>query len=208
MLPSQVPWAVLFRVVAVCGAVVPGPCTFDTHREFDCSLGELCPRNFACADDGFCKSADIACADGETRCAYPGVDRVAICVADEDLSSSKTHCGGCFQRCLGAGTCNDGVCEGAPADGRCLRSRGNFDCAGGAGCVDDGNGDDGVCRTGAVGDAGTLEACKSGDDCEDGLCSHGLCTLTCDFGCPAGTACDDTAVPGGLCIPVADDACG
>ena len=82
----------------VCGAFVPGPCNFDPQRKFDCSLGDPCERNFACADDGYCKSADIACLDGETRCEYPGLDRVGICVKAEDTLTSKTHCSLCFTR--------------------------------------------------------------------------------------------------------------
>ena len=51
----------LLGVVLVCGAFVPGPCSFDPHRDFDCSLGEPCAEKFACAADGYCKSADVAC---------------------------------------------------------------------------------------------------------------------------------------------------
>ncbi len=194
----------LVGALAVCGAFIPGPCTFDPHREFDCSLGDPCGRNFACADDGYCKSADVACLDGETRCEYPDRPRVGICVKDEDFQSSKTHCGTCFTICRGAGTCVDGLCQGEPADGRCVLSRGNTDCAAGQHCADDGDGDDeGDCKSGA-GAGGVFDGCDTGADCASGLCAGGACTNTCDFGCALGATCDDAAVPGGLCVP--DDA--
>ncbi len=198
---------VLWAALAVCGAVVPGPCTFDPQRRYDCALGDPCERNFACAADGYCKSADIACGDGEERCEYPGLERVGICVRVEDLASSKTHCGACFDRCLGAGVCDGGVCTGAPAAGRCVLARGNFDCAGGVACVDDGDGDgEGDC-TGSAGPGGVLEACATGADCADGLCVDGACTRTCDFGCPLGTVCDDDGAPGGVCVLGDDEVC-
>ena len=55
----------LLGLVLVCGAIVPGPCTFDRQSKWDCSPGKACPTNFACAKDGYCKSADIACTDDE-----------------------------------------------------------------------------------------------------------------------------------------------
>lgn len=198
----------LLGLAFVCGAFVPGPCTFDAQREFDCSLGDPCARNFACADDGYCKSADIACLDGEARCEYPGLERVAICVKEEDLLTSKTHCGACFTRCLGAGSCGDGTCEGAPAASRCLRSRGNFDCNAGDACVGDTTGaDEGVCAQGAAGVGRILDGCARESDCEGGLCVQGVCTRTCDFGCAFATACDAEAAPGGVCVPIDDEVC-
>lgn len=196
------PWHLLLGAALACGAFIPGPCNFDPQRRFDCNLADPCEENFACAADSYCKSADIACLESETRCEYPGLERVGLCVPDEDFASSKTHCGGCFARCLGGGACVEGACQGAPADGRCLLSRGSFDCGEGEGCVDDGDDDDeGDCKAGADGPGRLLEACESGDDCEGGLCDGGLCTSPCDFGCTVGTECDEDAIPGGLCVP-------
>ncbi|MCC7070053.1 MAG: hypothetical protein IT383_01950 [Deltaproteobacteria bacterium] len=198
---------VLLGALLVCGAVVPGPCTFDPQRGYDCALGDPCERNFACAADGYCKSADIACADGEERCEYPGLDRVGICVRVEELERSKTHCGGCFARCLGDGTCSDGRCTGAPAAGRCVLARGNFDCSAGSACADDGDGDDVGDCTGAPGTASVLAPCTSGAECSDGLCVNEVCTRTCDFGCPLGTVCDDEGAPGGVCVLSDEELC-
>jgi hypothetical protein len=201
------PWQLLVGVVGVCGAFVPGPCTFDPQRRFDCNLSDPCEENFACARDGYCKSADIACIDGETRCAYPGLTRVGLCVPDGAFGTSKTHCGSCFARCLGAGECVDGRCLGAPAAGRCLLARGHFDCLEGERCAEDPDGvgvadGEGRCVVGGEGPGRLLEACANGADCRAGLCERGLCTSTCDFGCPLGTECDEARVPGGLCVPL------
>lgn len=199
-------WQLLFWVAA-CGAVVPGPCSFSPDPRFECGSGDPCPRNFACAivDEasgrGFCKSADIACGDGETLCEVPGLSRVGQCVRDEDFETSATHCGGCFARCRGGVRCEGGACLDEPEDGACVAARGNFDCHAGEGCVD------GVCVGGVAGAGVALDACTSGADCDGGLCEEGLCTRPCDFGCPAGTTCDDDAIPGGLCVPRADS-CG
>ena len=212
------PWSTVFvGVVVVCGAFVPGPCSFDPQRKFDCSLGAPCERNFACADDGYCKSADVACLDGEQRCEVPDHARVGLCVKDEDLATSKTHCGACFAHCLGKGECKNGECTGAPAAGRCILSRGHFDCAAaGLVCVDDGNGDDeGDCAAGTPGKGALLAACKEARDCASGICAVtgagadgvGVCTSTCDFGCAFGTQCDDSLAPGGVCVPVNGEVC-
>lgn len=202
------PWHVLLGVLLVCGAVVPGPCSFNPQREWDCSLADACPERFACAHDGYCKSADIACTDDEERCTVPGLRRVGLCVPKEELQSSKVHCGGCFARCKGVGVCTDGVCQGAPEDGHCSRARGHFDCPTGDACVDDGDGDDdGICKDGAAGTRKTLAACSKDSQCEGGLCSEGLCTRPCDFGCPRGTSCADDAIPGGLCVPDDGEQC-
>lgn len=215
------PWsAVWFGVVAVCGAFVPGPCTFDPQRRFDCSLGAPCERNFACADDGYCKSADVACLDGEQRCEVPDRERVGLCVKDEELATSKTHCGACFAHCLGKGVCTDGQCTGAPSAGRCILSRGHFDCAAGSVCVDDGiadgvDPDEGDCRAGTPGKGALLAACREARDCASGICvvidgavdGVGQCSSTCDFGCVFGTACDASKAPGGVCVPVSGDVC-
>jgi hypothetical protein len=96
---------------------------------------------------------------------------------------------------------------GAPAQGACVRSRGNFDCPSGQQCSDDGDGDDdGVCEGGA-GDGGTLDECDDDDDCDGGLCEDDVCTRPCDFGCPFGTRCDDDEIAGGLCVLDDDEVC-
>lgn len=134
---------------------------------------------------------------------------MGICVPEAELPSSKTHCGARFVRCLGAGVCTDGACEGTPAPGRCVLSRGNFDCPGGQGCVEDADPNDGEgdCVEGALGDGKSGEGCDRGEDCEGGLCVDGLCARPCDFGCPLGTTCDDEAIPGGLCVPSDEELC-
>lgn len=202
-------WHVAWAALLVCGAVIPGPCTFDPQREWDCRLGEACPENFACAADGFCKSADVACSADEERCVVPGLARVGHCVPRADFSSSKTHCGACFARCEGAGVCEEGICTGAPPDGACVRARGNFDCGSGDVCADDGDGDEvGLCEAGGAGTRRSGEACDEAADCEGGLCVEGACSRPCDFGCPFGSVCDDDAIPGGLCAPGGDEVCG
>jgi hypothetical protein len=214
-------WNVLFVVVLACGAIVPGPCTFHPQREWDCGLGDACPERFACAADGYCKSADIACnQDDEERCEVPGLTKVGLCVRKDEFPASKSHCGACFERCLGAGVCEDGTCNGAPTEGQCVRARGNFDCKGGARCKTPANpndlddGADGVCVAGEAGNGRVMDACSGDDDCEGGLCVEAggdlegkVCTRTCDFGCPLGTECDEDEVPGGLCVPTGDEVC-
>jgi hypothetical protein len=213
-------WQILGLVLA-CGAIVPGPCTFDPEREWDCSLGDPCPERFACAADGYCKSADIACTEDEERCEVPGLTKVGHCVPKDELTSSKTHCGVCFERCLGEGRCEEGVCVGAPAEGECVRARGNFDCKSGARCERSDDDEDaeaglGVCVAGEAGSKETLEECDDDDDCEGGLCvddelegdgSGKVCTRPCDFGCPLGTECDKDKIPGGLCKPTGEEVC-
>ncbi|HEY4222228.1 MAG TPA: hypothetical protein VGO62_12820 [Myxococcota bacterium] len=208
------PSLALFGALAICGAFVPGPCTFDPERRYDCSLGDPCDKDFACADDGYCKSADVACLDGEQRCEYPDIERVGFCVKTADLRTSKSHCGGCFLGCRGAGTCVDGACTGEPPAGRCVQARGNFDCAANELCVDDGG--DGGDDTGACvalagahkrGDGALGAACKAGSDCAGGLCAHHVCTSPCDFGCALGFTCDDDAGPGGVCVDSGDEIC-
>jgi hypothetical protein len=192
---------VMFGVVMACGAFVPGPCNFDPRRDFDCNNAEHCDENFACAVDGYCKSADVACLDGEGRCEVPGLERVGVCVLEEDLQTSKVHCGGCFTRCLGAGTCIDGACEGAPAAGACLVERGHFDCP------DDQVCDAGTCVDGERGDGDVRDACDSDADCRGGLCVDDVCTAPCDFGCAFGFTCDEAAIAGGLCVADDDEVC-
>lgn len=202
-----------FGLVLVCGAVIPGPCTFVPDPRWDCSLGDVCPEGFACAQDGFCKSADVACADDETLCAYPGLEEVAICVADDDFATSTAHCGGCFERCRGGASCVAGACVDEPEAGRCLRARGHFDCAGGLVCQADDldeklNGEPlGTCVSGSGGDVGLYGRCETNDDCVDGLCVDGVCGRPCDIGCPAFSVCDDDAIPGGLCRLDEADTC-
>lgn len=207
--------------VAVCGAVVPGPCGYAPDPAFDCSSGDPCPKNMACvivddgSDDGgvergFCRSADIACDDGAVLCVVPGLERSGLCVDESDFDTSSTHCGDCFARCRGGASCVDGACVDEPADGACLLERGNFDCKAGQGCqADDDDKDDdlGACVDDAAGSGATLAGCDDGGDCDGGLCTGGVCSRPCDFGCPPGTACDDDAIAGGLCVPVADEGC-
>jgi hypothetical protein len=194
-------------VVAACGAVIPGPCSYLPDPAFDCSAGDPCGENLACVvvdDDsgrGFCRSADIACGDDSVLCAVPGLERSGVCVDVADLETSSTHCGACFARCRGGAACVSGACVDEVEDGACVDARGNFDCAGGEGCVD------GVCVSGAAGAGATGAVCVDGADCDGGLCSDGVCTRPCDFGCPPGTACDAGAIPGGLCTPVPDVGC-
>ncbi len=201
------PWHLMTLVAMACGAVIPGPCSFAPDQRWDCSLGDPCPEGFACAQDGFCKSADIACGDGERLCSYESLERVGICVSDDEFSSSTAHCGDCFNRCHGGGGCEDGVCVGGVDAGACVVARGHYDCPGGEVCVDDDDDDDGVgaCVAGSFGAGGTFGDCDSGDDCEGGLCAYGVCSRPCDIGCPAFMICDDDAIPGGLCVP-SDDA--
>jgi len=208
VIPSWLP----FVILAVCGAVVPGPCSYSPDPAFDCSSGDPCGENLACvivdegSDRGFCRSADIACEDGALLCAVPGLDRSGLCVEESAFQTSSTHCGDCFARCRGGAVCEDGVCQDTLAEGACLPERGNFDCTAGQGGTptDD---DSGVCEDGTAGNKGTLDACASGADCDGGLCVDGVCTRPCDFGCPPGTACDADAIAGGLCTPVADAGC-
>lgn len=194
-----------FVVVAVCGAVVPGPCAYAPDPAYDCSAGDPCGTNMACVivdgERGFCRSADIACDDGATLCSVPGLERSGVCVDDGDFATSSTHCGDCFQRCRGGASCVDGACVDEVADGKCVVERGNFDCNAGEGCRE------GVCVEGAAGAGATLEGCDDGDDCDGGLCAGGVCTRPCDFGCPPATACDVDAIPGGLCVPVEEPGC-
>jgi hypothetical protein len=195
----------LLTVALVCGAVVPGPCSYEPDGRWECSLGDPCPETFACAKDGYCKSADIACADDEALCAYDGLDAIGICVNEAAFQTDSAHCGGCFARCRGGVTCEAGACIDEPAAGRCVLARGNFDCQGGEGCVDDGGGAIGRCERGALGQRRVFEDCDDGSDCEGGLCDGGVCTRPCDFGCPADTVCDADAIPGGLCTPLPPD---
>ncbi len=199
----------LLLVVLVCGAIVPGPCNFDPQREWDCSLAEPCPQDFACAADGYCKSADIACRDDEQQCPVPGLSHVGLCVKIDAMRVSKVHCGGCFNRCLGAGACEDGVCLDAPEVGSCVVARGNFDCGDADSCVADGDGaSTGSCRGGARGDAAFGVACAADSTCDGALCEGGTCTQPCDFGCPRGTACDNSNdVLGGLCRSTGEEVC-
>ena len=203
------PWHLFTILAMACGAVVPGPCSFQPDPQWDCSLGDPCAEGFACASDGFCKSADIACGDDETLCTYASLDRVGICVADVDFDSASAHCGGCFQRCRGGAVCEDGACVDEPAAGVCVPPRGHFDCPAGQGCQAD-NDVAGHCDASVVvGDGGAFAGCDSGADCEGGLCTDGVCTRPCDIGCPAFMVCDDGAIPGGLCVPApADERCG
>ncbi|MDP2343717.1 MAG: hypothetical protein Q8O67_22350 [Deltaproteobacteria bacterium] len=202
-------WPVVVVVVAVCGAVVPGPCGYAPDPAFDCSAGDPCARNLACVlvdpsspdSRGFCRSADVACEDGELLCAVPGLDRSGLCVPEEQLSTSSTHCGDCFARCRGGAQCVDGACVDEPVEGACVIERGNFDCGAGEGCVD------GACVDDAAGPGGILAACEDGGDCDGGLCVEGVCSRPCDFGCAPTTACDDDAIPGGLCVPVPESGC-
>ena len=205
-------WPVVV-VVAVCGAVVPGPCGYAPDPAFDCSAGDPCARNMACVlvdpsspdSRGFCRSADVACEDGELLCAVPGLDRSGLCVPEAQLSSSSTHCGGCFSRCRGGAACIEGACVDEPAPDTCLIERGNFDCGAGAACKA------GVCVDDAAGKGRILQACADGDDCDGGLCAQGprgsICTRPCDFGCAPTTVCDDDAIAGGLCVPVPEVGC-
>ena len=205
------PWHLFSVVVMVCGAVVPGPCSFTPDPRWDCSLGDPCPSGFACASDGHCKSADVACADDELLCRYPGLDEVGVCVATTATADSVAHCGGCFQRCRGGGACVDGACVEEPAIGACIVARGHFDCPAGEVCEDDDDGDVliGRCVAKAAGPGRVFEGCDVNDDCDGGLCHEGLCTRPCDVGCPAFSTCDDDAIPGGLCLPLPDEArCG
>jgi hypothetical protein len=204
------PWHVLTMVAMVCGAVVPGPCTFVPDPRWDCSLGDPCPSGFACAADGHCKSADVACADDETLCRYPTIDEVGLCVANDAMASSSAHCGACFEGCRGGAACVEGRCVDEPAPGTCVRARGHFDCPGGEACDDEGDGDDvGHCVARALGSGRVFDGCDDGSDCDGGLCHEGLCTRPCDVGCPAFSVCDEDAIPGGLCVPLSDDArCG
>ncbi len=218
MIPTA--WLPTF-VLAVCGAVIPGPCGYAPDPAFDCSSGDPCPRNLACvivdddSDRGFCRSADIACDDGSVLCAVPGLDRSGLCVDEADFLRSSAHCGDCFARCRGGASCVDGACLDEPAAGTCLLARGNFDCRAGQGCRgaaadnadNDNEHDVGACVDGAAGAGATLAGCDDGDDCDGGLCAGGVCTRPCDFGCPPGTACEVGGVPGGLCVPVAVDGC-
>lgn len=214
MTPLALVLRVLLGLALACGAVVPGPCTFDPRRDFDCNLAEPCDENFACAVDGFCKSADIACLDGQARCEVPAAgaapgERVGLCVAEEDFATSKSHCGLCFQHCLGAGTCVEGACVGAPPAGECLPERGHFDCSQSEQC------EDGRCLDGERGRAGLGEACEQNRDCQGGLCVDGgpaqrdgrVCSSPCDFGCAFGFFCDQGGAPGGLCVPREDEVC-
>lgn len=201
------PWHVVTMVAMVCGAVVPGPCSFVPDPRWDCSLGDPCPSGFACAADGHCKSADIACADDETLCTYPTLAEVGLCVSTAAMATSSAHCGACFARCRGGSSCVDGRCVDEPAPGACVRARGHFDCPGGEVCEDDDDGDDfGRCVAKAVGAGRVFDGCDDGVDCDGGLCHEGLCTRPCDVGCPAFSTCDDDAIPGGLCVPQPDEA--
>ena len=176
-------------------AMIPGPCTFNPSREWNCDLGNPCPENFACADDGFCKSADVACDDEETLCSLEDRERVGHCVERASFDTDRVHCGSCFNRCEGAATCVDGACVGEPEAGACVAARGNYDCAQGDSCVDD------VCTDGE-GPGPLLSLCDDATDCAGGLCERGVCTQPCDFGCPFGYRCDEGAIPGGICAPV------
>lgn len=217
MIPTS--W-IPFVVVAVCGAVVPGPCGYAPDPAYDCSAGDPCGVNMACVivDDGgdgsagrgFCRSADIACEDRQTLCTVPGLERSGVCVDDDEFATSSTHCGDCFQRCRGAAECVDGACVDEIAQGLCVPARGNFDCTAGEGCTAEGEG--GVCKEGAAGAGKTLDACDDGGDCDGGLCAfsaagQGVCTRPCDFGCPPTTTCEADAIPGGLCVPVEAEGC-
>jgi hypothetical protein len=202
-------WPFIVVVVSVCGAVIPGPCGYAPDPAFDCSAGDPCARNLACVlvdpsdpgSRGFCRSADVACEDGQQLCAVPGLDRSGLCVPEEQFSTSSTHCGECFARCRGGSACVDGACVDEPAEDACVIERGNFDCGAGEGCVD------GVCVDDAAGPGGILAPCDDGDDCDGGLCTQGVCTRPCDFGCAPGTECDDAAIPGGLCVPAPETGC-
>lgn len=202
------PWHALTAVAMVCGAVVPGPCGFNPDPRWDCSLGDPCPSGFACADDGFCKSADVACGSGQALCEYAALDDVGICVDEAAFASDPAHCGGCFQRCRGGAVCTDGVCDGEPAAGACLTARGHYDCPGGDVCVDDDGDGVGACVAGDGGPAGTFDGCDDGDDCAGGLCHDGLCTRPCDIGCPAASVCSSGAGTGGVCIVEAEACSG
>jgi MYXO-CTERM domain-containing protein len=182
-------------------AMVPGPCAFDPGREWDCDLGNPCPENFACANDGFCKSADIACEGDEVLCSYDGLERVGLCISRAGFDTDPSHCGGCFERCTGGAACVDGACVDEPPAGECVPERGNYDCAEGSRC------EDGDCVEGGEGPNGILLPCEGDDDCAGGLCARGVCTQPCDFGCPFGFTCDAEAIPGGVCAPTscADD---
>jgi hypothetical protein len=204
------PWHMLTMVAMVCGAVVPGPCTFVPDPRWDCSLGDPCPSGFACAADGYCKSADVACADDEALCAHPGLEQVGLCVPTTAMADSVAHCGGCFARCRGGAACVDGACVDEIAPGVCVLSRGHFDCPAGEVCDDDGDDDDvGRCVVKAAGAGRVFEGCDDGADCDGGLCHEGLCTRPCDVGCPSFSICDNNGTPGGRCVPLPDEArCG
>lgn len=201
-------WQILTAVLMVCGAVVPGPCSFVPDQQWDCSLGDPCAEGFACANDGYCKSADVACADNERLCTYPSLDRVAICVDERDLDTDPAHCGDCFNRCRGAAQCVDGACVDEIPEGRCVLARGHFDCAGGEVCQGAAKDDvEGTCVGATAGAGRVFEGCDSGDDCDGGLCVDQICGRPCDFGCPAFSVCDESAIPGGLCRLDTTDTC-
>lgn len=182
----------LFVLFLVSFAMVGGPCAFDNAREFDCDAVNVCPQAFACTNLGFCQSADTACRSGiEVLCANPEFEQVGECVPRESFENNALHCGGCFNRCRGDATCVEGECVDEPAEGACVASRGNDDCAAEQACVD------GLCVANARGEIEDYASCSEGGECSSGLCSEGVCVRACRDACAFGYECD-----AGVCAPL------
>jgi MYXO-CTERM domain-containing protein len=171
-------------------------------------------------EGGSCRNNPYTCSVG------------TICLAAEGSSAL------CFARCDEAAfTCaSDQACEtGASEDFRycspvhanlvpidddrpesdlltCDPARGNLDCPNEMGCVNRPAFGDARCANGARGDVLLGGLCKGDDDCSSGLCDQGVCTSSCEEGCPASFTCDAAAISGGLCVAEAceegTDVCG
>jgi hypothetical protein len=165
--------------------------TFDTGFFPDTAAPDV-----ALGDTGFCTSS--SCSPGTTCC--------ELCV---DTTTDPNNCGGCFQECDQAATCDQGACVWssctvADNSGPCLISPGvHGTCCGGTCKAIDTKTDPANC-------GGCGNVCPIGSICNNGCTAPdgGFATCMTDGGCPPGDICNPGSQQSCLpttCGPGSDD---
>jgi hypothetical protein len=128
-------------LIALAALGIPGPCSFDRHRELDCGPTLACPDNLVCERDGFCKTA---CAPDAVVCnghclggngGLVGGTPVNSGTGNKDGTGGTTsgtttsvpaafandnfNCGACGNACNTGDICCNGTCIDGNSDSNC-----------------------------------------------------------------------------------------
>ena len=182
-----------------------------------CDDESPCTENDACVwnetkETAFCEGTPKDCSSLDTICIAGACDETSGNCYAEDMADGTT----CAQACLVNGSCQGGICEGAPMDcsdlddqcviGRCDEAidqcvadnkENGISCNDGNPCTENDTCDTGVC-------SGTPKDCSSlNTECTQGTCSNGTCVsspLNDGMACDDGTFCQvDTICENGVC---------